>query len=107
MKEATYAIAKGMHHVAAASFYFDLTIVEAKATGSAKDVLNGYKNKLEWIKRDLITRISTDEAKDTLRTELQDPLWLDCMADSLIALREENRQKVEAYINTLLTEQSI
>lgn len=106
-QKATYAIAKAIHHVNAASFYFGLTITESKAIGKAKDILNGYVMKMEWVNKDILSKISTDEAKNALKTELKDPLWLDCMCDSLITLTAENREKIEAEINRLITLQSI
>jgi len=105
IQKATFSLAKAIHHVACAKFYFELTVTESKAARESKQYLNSLSGRCNFILTDVASRIKTPEMRDALRQDLADPLLLDTFNDAILLLTPENREKVGDLINRLIENQ--
>lgn len=95
--KATYALLKAIHHANATAFYLGMVITEAQPKMNTKKFIMDMMRKANSILTDMKLKISDPESKEVLNQELQDPLAIDAITDTYLALNRENRDNFEEY----------
>ena len=98
--QSTFGIAKALHYIIFGSEYLKDIIRQEKLTGTPKNTLNNYINRLDWIVNDVFGKMRPESAQ-LLRTEMKerDIAAIDSVLNMLIALPEDKRLEVEQYIS--------
>lgn len=97
--QSTYGIAKALHHVIFGREYFEAIIRDEKLKGYGKQVITNYSTRLEWIVKDVFSKLSGESA-DLMREELKqrDIASIDSVLNMLLLMTEDERLELEDYI---------
>lgn len=97
--QTTVSLAKGLHLTLFAAEYYKDVIRQEKLSGHAKNTVNGWVNRLEWVIRDVYTNMQP-HAAELLKTELQkrDIASVESILNMVIMLDEDERLAIEDYI---------
>lgn len=104
--QASYSIAKALHHVNAAKFYFGYLVTEQKLRFEQKAFFKNRIKDLERILSHIKGKAISFETYNAINEELQDPLMVDSVVDAIIALEPSRRELVSDFINKQLDEQT-
>ena len=101
-----YYLAKGLYHIQIAKEYYEMLRLDAKY--SAKDFLNNWINKLEFLTNDVLTRLSKENA-EWFRNEVVkgDNIFFDAVAEKLMHLNPEQKSQIELIINAMVSGEKI
>lgn len=102
----TYYFAKALLYAKLSRDYFDYLITETNATFNAKNLLKQYIGRIEFINRDLTSRIKNDDFKIMYMKDMEDAGAIDSMANCYILLNQENRSKLENFAEELIKTQN-
>lgn len=89
--QATINLLKAIHYFAAGQFFIGAVISEVQPKMNAKKFLTDLQRKANSVIVDLKLRISDANTKETLLTEISDPLEVDAIIDTYLFLNLENR----------------
>lgn len=102
----TYYFAKALLYAKLSRDYFDYLITETNASYYAKNLLKQYIGRIEYINKDITDRINNPEFKVMYMKDMDDAGAIDSMANCYILLDAENRNKLEAFAEELIKEQT-
>ena len=102
----TYYFAKALLYAKLSRDYFDYLITETNASYYAKNLLKQYIGRIEYINKDITDRINNPEFKVMYMKDMEDAGAIDSMANCYILLDAESRNKLEAFAEELIKEQS-
>lgn len=98
-QKSTFGIAKALHYIMFSREYLQDVIRQEKLKGYAKSVINNYINRLDWIVKDVFSRVNSNSA-NLLRQELKDKdiACIDSILNMAIVMNEDQREELEQYI---------
>lgn len=96
-------MAKALHYVHFAIFYLEDVMREEKTTGSAKYFITELIKRLQWVIKQVYTRISASGA-DMLRKEIEgrDIATIDSIINTVIKMNDAQREELEKHAESLL-----
>jgi len=103
--QATINLLKAIHYANACQFFIGAVISEVQPKMNAKKFLTDLQRKAQSIITDLKLKISDKETRETLNTEISDPLAADAIIDTYLFLTLENRTNFEEIGSFILDTQ--
>lgn len=100
-----FAIAKALHHINAAKFYFDYFIAAQKLRFEQKEFFRSRVKELDRCLSHIRGAAVSAQTYTAIINELSDPLLVDAFVDAVLTLTVDRRERLSAYLNSLLDEQ--
>ncbi len=92
----TYSLAKGFLNIKNAAHHFDSILQNRGINSRSRNLLTGYKKRLDWILNDVATELTPSSA-EALKAEVQnyETLAFDAIADEMLLMSKEQREQFE------------
>ena len=100
-KDSTYDLAKALHHVSISKQYFEM--IGAGYHKGAKDLMNLYARKQDWLIKDIYDRLS-DESRQFYKESLiaGDTVFASYISEQLLLINEQDKKVVEFIVDCLV-----